>query len=121
MSEQNLARLLLNGFRWFDAGLLNRLAAAGWPGLRGSHSQVFAHLDQDGTRIAELARRLGVTRQTAHQSVRELRGMGLVELVPDPSNASARLVVLTKRGRENVNAARLAFVELEAELKKRLG
>jgi len=117
-----LAALLLEGFRWFDRGLLAQLEQEGWPDLRAVHSLLFAHLDlESGTRTSELARRMGVSRQAAHQTVGELRAMGLVELRDDPTNASARLVTLTDRGRENVAAARRAFEALEAELGARLG
>lgn len=47
--------------------------------------------------------------------------MGLVGLTPDPSNRSAKLVVLTPRGRRHVRDALRAFARLEAELGRRIG
>lgn len=80
-----------------------------------------ANLDAGGTRTAELARRLGVSRQAAHQTVRELVDMGFVEQQPDSKNASAKLVCLTSVGERNVHDAFAIFAELEATLKQRLG
>jgi DNA-binding MarR family transcriptional regulator len=119
--DQTLGNLLLGGFRWFDTALLNELARAGFTELRRPHSLVFAVLDQSGpTRIAEVARRLGITRQSAHQTVQELREMGLVELVRDPTNASARLVVPTSLGKRSIRTARRRYAELERELGRRI-
>jgi DNA-binding MarR family transcriptional regulator len=119
---RGLAALLLERFKWFEAGLLALLAADGFPELRASHSALFAQLDLErGTRVAELARRMGVARQSAHQVVHELVALGLVELVTDPTNASAKLVRPTRRGRRSVAAARRAFATLEAELERRIG
>ncbi len=117
----NMARLLLRAFRWFEDGLLYRLDEAGWPAIRISHSAVFGHLDKEGTRESELARRIGVTRQSVHQTVLELKDMGLVELVTDPSNRSAKLVVVTPLGRRQSRVALNAFADLESELARRVG
>ncbi|MCI0633833.1 MAG: MarR family winged helix-turn-helix transcriptional regulator [Actinobacteria bacterium] len=119
--QANMARLLLAAFRWFEDGLFYVLDEAGWPGIRRPHSAVFGHLDKEGTRESELARRIGVTRQSVHQTVMELRDMGLVELVTDPSNASAKLVVVTPLGRKQSRVALKAFADLEAELARRIG
>ncbi len=117
----NMALLLMRAFRWFEDGLLIQLDAAGWSGARRPHSAIFGHLDREGTTESELARRIGITRQSVHQTVSELRAMGLVELLPCPANRSAKLVVLTPHGREQVRAALTAFAALEAELAARLG
>lgn len=122
MSQRvNVGQLLLQRFRWFDEGLMNALHSAGWPEITRAHSMVFANLDAAGTRTAEIARRAGVTRQAAHEVVSELRRLGLVELVDDTSNRSAKLVIPTARGRENVRAAIAAFERLEEELAQRIG
>lgn len=117
----NMARLLQGAFRWFEEGLFFQLDEAGWQGIRIPHSAVFGHLDVEGTREAELARRIGVTRQSVHQTVLELKSMGLVDLVTDPSNRSAKLVVITPRGRDHVHVALKVFADLETELAQRIG
>lgn len=121
MAPAPLARLLLDAFTWFDEGLLASLAAAGSPRLTPAQSLVMAHLDGAGTRSAEVARRVGVSRQAIHRTVSELADLGLVSLEEDPANASARLVVLTDLGRATVTAALSTFQSIESTLAKRLG
>lgn len=116
-----LGRLLLDAFSWFDEGLLASLAAGGWPRLTPAQSLVMAHLDAEGTRSAEVARRVGVSRQAIHRTVAELAELGLVSLEEDPANASARLVVLTDLGRATVTAALATFQAIESALAQRLG
>ena len=120
--SHTLCNLLLAGFRWFDTALLNALHRAGYEGIRRPHSLAFAHLDRVGSaRISELARMMGVTRQSAHQTVQELRDMGLVELRPDPTNASALLVAPSTEGRRSIRIARRRYDDLERELARRIG
>jgi DNA-binding MarR family transcriptional regulator len=117
----NLGQLLLRAFRWFDESLIAALHAAGWPELTRAHSLVFAQLDPVGTRTAEIARRAGISRQAVHQTVQELQRLGLVRLVPDPTNRSAKLVVPTDRGRDSIGVAKTTLAKLEGELAQRLG
>jgi DNA-binding MarR family transcriptional regulator len=69
-----------------------------------------------GTRTAEIARRAGISHQAVHQTVQELQQLGLVTLVPDPTNRSATLVVPTDRGRDNIRVAKAILAKLEGEL-----
>jgi DNA-binding MarR family transcriptional regulator len=119
--QTNLGQLLLRAFRWFDESLIAALHAAGWPELTRAHSLVFAHLNPGGTRTAELARRAGISRQAVHQTVQELQRLGLVRLVPDPTNRSAKLVVPTDRGQASIRVAKATLTNLEDELAHRLG
>ena len=89
------------------------------PGTR--HSALFAALDRDGTRPAELARRLGVTRQSVHQTLHELVDMGLLKLIADPVDRRATIAQLTPQGREHLRVARRIFRDLERELEDRIG
>jgi DNA-binding MarR family transcriptional regulator len=122
MGEQaNLGQLLLRAFRWFDESLIAALHAGGWPELTRAHSLVFAQLDPSGTRTAEVARRAGISRQAVHQTVQELQRLGLLRLVPDPTNRSAKLVVPTDRGQASIRVAKATLAKLEVELAQRLG
>ena len=116
-----MGQLLLQAFEWFDDGLTNELAAAGWPRQNRMQSLVFANLDVGGTRPADLARHLGVSRQAIHQTVATLEAAGLVSMQPDPSSGRSKLVMLTEQGRQIVDDALAAFRRLEAELAQRIG
>jgi DNA-binding MarR family transcriptional regulator len=120
-NEAPLGQLLLQAFRWFDESLLKTLANRGWPELSHAQSLVFAHLDRGGTRISELARRTGVSRQAMHRTVGDLEELGLLNLATDPTNQSAKLVILTEKGQANVAAALEAFADIEVELASRIG
>jgi DNA-binding MarR family transcriptional regulator len=115
-----LARLLLAGSRWFDRRLLEHLAERGWR-LSAPQSLVFAHLDPGGTRPAELARRLGTSRQAAHELVAGLQRAGVLDVVPDPGDRRGRLVVLTADGRRLARTAQEHLQQLERELAAALG
>ena len=121
MTDPSLARLLLSAFTWFDTALRASLAARGLPELTHAQSLLMAHLQADGIRISELARRVGTTRQAAQKSVAALERAGLVETAPDPTNASARIARLTPAGLRNIEAAAEIFTALEAQLAGRIG
>lgn len=72
------------------------------PNVRKSHTLVFPHIDFEGTRLTEIARRIGVTKQAAAQWVNELEEMGMVERIPDPSDGRAKLVRYSKQGQEDL-------------------
>lgn len=116
MSTAPLALLLLRASRWFDRQLLERLQHEGWPALSPAQSLVFAYLDPEGTPPAELARRLGNTRQATSQLVDGLVGHGLVALRPNPARRGGLLVSLTDRGQSLTREARDILEELETTL-----
>ena len=62
------------------------------PKLRAAHTTLFPHIDLEGTRITEIASRLGVSKQAVAQLVDELVEMGSLERIPDPSDGRAKLV-----------------------------
>ncbi len=111
-----LAHLLLTAGRALDALTREELAARGWPRLSGAQSLVFAYLDADGTPPAELARRLGTTRQAAQDLVAGLVRIDLLEVVADPARRAGRLVRLTAAGRALATDAGAVLTALEAGL-----
>ena len=76
---------------------------------------------KEGVRPAEIARRAGVSRQAIHQVIGDLQRKGLVQMRPDPTNRRAKLVFLTKRGREFEEAVGKAEARVEQELSDRIG
>ena len=116
MVHPPLALVLLRASRWFDAELLKRLEEDGWPRLSSAQSLVFAYLPEDGLPPAELARRLGTTRQAAHQLVAGLCRLGLLAVADDGSRRRGRFVVLTATGEALASDARRVLAELEHAL-----
>ena len=117
----NLGFLLVRAFRWFEEGLAQNPDTAHLPRLSGTQFMALVSLDEDGTSIAELARRVGVTRQAMHQMVGELEKAALVGTVPSPTDRRVKLVKLSLLGRTLDEKAASALDGLEAKLRKRLG
>ncbi|MGH8924781.1 MAG: MarR family winged helix-turn-helix transcriptional regulator [Acidimicrobiia bacterium] len=117
----NLARLLLDRFRWFDQALLMALNERMNLKLTSAQSLLFAELPLKGIRQADLARRFGVSRQAINELVQGLERQDLVEVVPDPDSRRSRLVRPTARGRRSVRLALETFTQLETELRTRIG
>ncbi|MFJ8669769.1 MarR family winged helix-turn-helix transcriptional regulator [Streptomyces sp. NPDC093600] len=120
-TRRNLPQLLGDARRWFEEGLLAGLEAAGATPVSPTQVQLFAVLDDQGTTVSELARRMGVTRQTAHQAVHGLVAAGLLEQVPDPASARQRLIRRTPEGERAHRKAGIILDRLEAQLAERIG
>ena len=101
--------------------LHQRLHEQGYSEIRPGHGCVFRFIDDDGTRLTELAERSGYTKQAVGEVVADLEALGYVERVPDPADGRAKTIVLTARGHEALAAGRRAFVDIEARWVKEFG
>jgi DNA-binding MarR family transcriptional regulator len=117
----NLGALLVRAFRWFEEGLASDPDTAHLPRLSGTQFMTLASLDDGGTSIAELARRVGVTRQAMHQQIGDMEKAALVELVDSPTDRRLKLVKLSLLGRTLDQKAAQAIADLEKELTRRIG
>jgi DNA-binding MarR family transcriptional regulator len=117
----NLPQLLTEAKRWFDDALMASMESAGEQPVSTAQASVFAMLDAEGTTVSELARRIGVTRQTVHQAVHGLIAMGLLQQVPDPDSARRRLIRTTTEGRRVHERAQAAIAVIESVLADRIG
>jgi DNA-binding MarR family transcriptional regulator len=111
------ARLL---FAIQDA-LYARLEEAGYGDLTRLHGAVIAHLDEEGTRATELARRSGRHKQIIGRIVDELEELGYVERRPEQRDRRAKLVVPTERGREVMRLSDEIILDLERRQAAALG
>jgi DNA-binding MarR family transcriptional regulator len=117
--RNSLSSMLVDAERWLTAA--ERANAGRGSGLARSHALVFTHLDADGTRPAEIARRAGISRQAVGQTVAQMKSMGLVKLAPDPTNRRARLVQPTAKGRKALERAGSGSAAAEKVLSRRIG
>jgi DNA-binding MarR family transcriptional regulator len=117
----HLGQLLLRAARLFDEEGQLRARKQGLGDLRPAHLRLFPHIDWDGTRITELAERVGTTKQAVGQTVSELEAAGLLARRADPSDQRARLVVFTARGRSALLKGLGVLGDLEALLTEELG
>ncbi len=121
VTGRSLPQLLTEARRWFEEALLASLEEAEVAPVSPTQVQLFAVLDLEGTTVSELARRTGVTRQTAHQAVHGLVAAGLLEQTPDPASGRQRLIRRTPQGERAHRQAGVVLERLEDELAERIG
>lgn len=109
-----LARLL-------DETAVARVATSGAPRLRTSHTALLPHLDLEGTRLVDLAARVGTSKQAVGQLVDDLEAMGVVERVADPEDGRARRVRFTRAGFQALLHGLGVLEQLERDLGAALG
>jgi DNA-binding MarR family transcriptional regulator len=118
---QSLAFGLLAASRALLDGVSAGVRARGFGDLRPAHGFAFARLSAGGATITELAEHLDVTRQAAAQLVDELIAKGYVARHPHPSDARARLIVLTDKGWACTRAAEAAIADTLRPWERELG
>lgn len=105
----------------FQDELYARLDAAGHRKITRLHGAVLAHLDLDGTRATELARRSGRPKQVIGRVVDELEALGYLERRPEPGDRRAKLVVPTARGCDLMRTSDAIIAEIERRPSAALG
>ncbi|GAA1104279.1 MarR family winged helix-turn-helix transcriptional regulator [Nocardiopsis composta] len=116
-----VAALLLSAAGSLVGRINEGVTGRGFTGLRPAHGFAFVRLSRGGASAAELAEHLGVTKQAAGQMIDELERKGYVRRGPHPTDARARLVVLTEKGWACTRAAEEAAAEALAEWRAELG
>ena len=112
----NPGRLLSNALRRFEDRVLVLIGEAGYSTTRRTHVNLTRHLDLDGTRITELARRAAMTNAAMTELIDQCAGLGLVERVADPVDKRARIVRFTPEGRQWLAAFGEAVAKAQAEM-----
>ncbi|MFI5907888.1 MarR family winged helix-turn-helix transcriptional regulator [Dactylosporangium sp. NPDC051541] len=113
-----LAARLLFGLQ---AELFARAAELGFDDLGPRHGAVLAHLDEEGIRLADLARLAGRNKQTIAAILDELEQLGYVHRTPDPADRRAKLVMPTEKGRRVMRISDEIVADIEARHARRLG
>ena len=91
------------------------------PGFRISHTSLLPHIDLEGTRPVDLAKRMGISKQAVGQLVRELEEMGMVERHPDPSDGRAWRVFFSQKGRDGLLQGLEVLRRMQGEIEEALG
>ena len=113
-----LARLLFLASRWFDEESRDELERRGWPRLTAAQTGLFAHLSDVPSPPAELARRLGNTRQATAELIQGLVRLELLQVTDDPDRRGGRLVCVTSQGLQLAVEAYEILLDLESHLDK---
>lgn len=114
-------QLLFKAARLLNERAIGRVQERTKRPVRVAHTALLPHIDLEGTRLTDLAKRLGVTKQAAGQLVDELVALGMLERAPDPVDARAKLVRFSKRGRQGLFDGIEILRELEEEIRARVG
>lgn len=120
--RQSTLQLLFKAARLLDEEALRRIGQK--PGrvrLRRSHTSLLPHIELDGTRVTDLAERMGVTKQAVSQLVDDLEQLGVLTRVQDPEDARARRVIFTPLGRDGLLEGLSVLRALEQELATKIG
>lgn len=96
------------------------VASGGHP-VKASHSAVFGQMTAEGVRLTDLARGANMTPQAMGELVDELEGLGYLVRRPDPTDRRAKLITLTKAGRQCVAAGAAAIDDIERRITDALG
>src|SRR5690349_16846293 len=118
---ENLGVLLREPFMVMSERLHRYFSDHGHPEVRTPHGDVLQYLDDEGTRVSELAVRAQITKQSMAELVLHLERYGYVERVPDPADRRAKLVRATARGGEVYALAHEFVAQTEAEWTRKLG
>lgn len=120
--EASVAQLLFKAARLWNALAVAQIQTqAGGEAFRLAHTALMPHLDLAGTRITELARRLGTSKQATSQLVKEMQALGLVEILPDPEDRRARRVCFSPLGQKALLNGLGLLQKMEKELAQDFG
>jgi DNA-binding MarR family transcriptional regulator len=97
------------------------LARSGFDDLGPAYGYVFRSLAAGPRTLSELATGLHMTTQGAAKIITEMEARGYVRRTAHPTDARARLIELTERGRAALRAARRVHRRLERELADQIG
>jgi DNA-binding MarR family transcriptional regulator len=120
MADVHPGLLMLIAARHLETRVLGSLRDEGHE-LTTAQARLLAGVDDDGTRLTDLAGRAQITKQSAGFLVDHLERLGYVERVPDPTDARARLIRLAPRGREAQRGARTVERRVRREWEQHLG
>src|SRR6266511_968052 len=121
MASMSVSRLLLDAIRSMEAEMGPALEDRGASDLTPAQARALLLVDRTGTRLTELSRRAGVTKQAMMQMVDDLQTTGCVRRTPDPEDSRAKVVRLTAKGLRQRARARKAIQAVESTLTRQLG
>ncbi|MEL7025730.1 MAG: MarR family transcriptional regulator [Pseudomonadota bacterium] len=87
----------------------------------GAGFAILQFIGPSGARPADVARRMGISRQAVQQLVDALEYDGVVERVPDPEDRRGKRIKLTKIGADAHRAGNAVKRQIEDQLRDALG
>ncbi len=130
--QTHLGRLMGLALRRFDERVLHLMAhdanvplalsnLAARDQIGAAHVHITRHLGLQGSRLTELARAAGITKQAMGHLVDQCEAWDLVRREPDPLDARARRIVFTTTGLLWLDAFRQAVAQAQTEFHELVG
>ena len=128
----HLGRLLGHAMRRFDERVLSLMAhnievplalsnLAARSQVSAAHIHITRHLALEGSRLTDLARQAGMSKQAMGDLVDQCEAWGLVAREPDARDGRARRIRFTESGLAWLQAFREAVTQAEAEFRSEVG
>lgn len=121
IERKPLIAIVERAARVLGADLVREGQARGHTQMRLAHNAVFATLPEQGARASDMAARAGITKQSMGEVVREMVGLGLLEMKEDPDDRRAKLVTYTEAGLAVARDGRRYMLSLEREWADKFG
>jgi DNA-binding MarR family transcriptional regulator len=118
---QNLKQLLIARSDWFAGEIMKAVKRGEYASITPAQSRLLAHMAGKPASMAELARRLAISRQAVHKTVGELVRQGILEVQEDPLRRNAKRVVYTEKGRQVNRAGARIIEQIEDRIAARIG
>lgn len=116
-----LRNLLLSRYELLYERSFATASEHGYGDVTPAMGRLFALVGLGSFSISELARRLAISRQSVHETVRIACDMGLVELAEHPENRRVRIVRFTEAGKRMSRTVVSVDRRVERELAGRIG
>jgi DNA-binding MarR family transcriptional regulator len=118
---ENLKQLLIASSDWFAQEVMKGVQQSPYDYLTPAQSRLLANMGGKPMSMAELGRRLAISRQAVHKMVAELSRRGILELQDDPGRRHGKLVVYTEKGRQLNRTGAQLIDNIEQRLEQRIG
>jgi DNA-binding MarR family transcriptional regulator len=119
--RRNMRQLLLRASRIVNRHVVEGLHARGYTDLRSTHTTLLSNIDMAGTTVTVAADRAGITKQAMGRLAAELEGAGYIRVQSDPKDARARVLQLTKTGKQLMLDSLEVMAKLERRYARSLG
>jgi DNA-binding MarR family transcriptional regulator len=119
--HEHLGWLLGRADLLFAEGVTRAMHERGFAGIRLVHIALNRNVDENGTRISEIARRAGMTKQATGQLVAEFVELGYIRLIPDPDDGRAKVARYTAKGKRLLVAIVASIEQTEDAVSEKIG
>jgi len=119
--HEHLGWLLGRADLRFAEGVTRSMHERDFAGIRLVHIALIRNVDEDGTRITDIARRAGMTKQATGQLVAEFVELGYIRVVNDPADGRVKIARYTAKGKRLLLAIVASIEQTEAGVAAAIG